>query len=63
MYGYYHDMIINFLFTGIPVIGITLLQDEYADTPLLVACGRNNINVASFLIRKGANIKIKNKVI
>ena len=45
------------------VLVFTYSQDEYAATPLLMACGGNHINVARFLIQEGANIDIQNKVI
>ena len=37
-------------------------QEEYAATPLLIACDKKHIEVAKYLIDKGANINHQNKV-
>ena len=38
-------------------------QTKVAATPLMAACGKNKLEVAKFLIQKGANMDLKNKVI
>ena len=37
-------------------------QDQFAATPLLTACEHNRLEVAQFLIQKGANIDYISKV-
>ena len=37
-------------------------QDQFAATPLLAACEHNRLEVARFLIQKGANVNYKAKV-
>ena len=37
-------------------------QDEYAATPLIAACGENYIEVARFLVERGASMDYQNKV-
>ena len=38
-------------------------QDQFAATPLIVACGNNKLEVAKYLLQKGANMDLRNKVI
>ena len=38
-------------------------QDRFAATPLIAACDENKLEVAEFLIQKGANMDLQNKVI
>ena len=38
-------------------------QDHLAATPLLTACGENHLQVANYLIHKGANINSQAKVV
>ena len=38
-------------------------QDEYGSTPLIVACGKNHPEVASFLIKNGADVNLQTKVV
>ena len=38
-------------------------QDDLAATPLLMACVNNHLQVAGYLISKGADVNYKNKVI
>ena len=38
-------------------------QDQFAATPLIAACGENKLEVAKFLIQKGANMNLQTKVV
>ena len=37
-------------------------QDQFAATPLMAACHENKLEVAEFLIQKGANMDLQTKV-
>ena len=45
------------------LLALYVPQDQFAATPLIVACGKNKLEIARFLIQKGANMDMKNKVI
>ena len=55
MHNYHIFLLLSLLF-AIP------LQEAPCATPLLAACNENRIDVASFLISKGANINYRNTV-
>ena len=38
-------------------------QDRFAATPLMAACDENKLEVANFLIQKGANMDLQTKVV
>ena len=38
-------------------------QDKYGGTPLMTACKNNHLQVATFLVEKGANINYQAKVV
>ena len=44
-------------------VGIYVPQDQIAGTPLLTACNENHLQVAKYLIEKGANMNCLTKVI
>ena len=45
------------------LLAFYVLQDQSGGTPLIIACNQNHLEVAHYLIQKGANVNYIAKVL